>query len=145
MGAGARISEGPVSACFCLLCRAYKRKLHFCSALDKYVNIDERQMLLMEGGTAAEVEGLDSNTGKCTVFENRRIMKYYLFNRVGLEKEYKKKKPHYNKETEECVRSILDPETNKYVDNSMFVIMKDWLKKLEFWRISKANVSESKG
>ena len=95
----------PTSACFCLLCRAYKRKLHYCSALDKYVNIDERQMLLMEGDTAAEVEGLDSNTGKCTVFENRRIMKYFLFNRVGLEKEYKKQKVEHdnNKEKEESV------------------------------------------
>ena len=109
------------------------------------MNIDERQMLLMEGDTAAEVEGLDSNTGKCTVFENRRIMKYYLFNRVELEKEYKKQKVEHNNnkekeeslrsrneecvrsQREECVRSVLDQETNNYVDNRMFEHMKAWI------------------
>ena len=86
---------------------------------------------MLEGDTAAEVEGLFSNTGKCTVFENRKIMKYYLFNRIKMEKENKKQREPLcedDREKKECIRSILDPETNKYVDNRMFDIMKDWIK-----------------
>ena len=72
----------PANVPFCLLCRAYKKKIHFCSALDKYVNIDDRNLIMLEGDTAAAVEGLVCNTGKCTMFETRKIMKYYLVSRI---------------------------------------------------------------
>ena len=43
---------------------------------------------MLEGDSAAEVEGIDSNTGKkCYMFETRKEMKNYLFNRVKKEKE----------------------------------------------------------
>ena len=78
----------PANVPFCLLCRAYKKKIHFCSALDKYVNIDDRNLIMLEGDTADEVEGLISNTGKkCYMFETRKEMKNYLFERVKKEKE----------------------------------------------------------
>ena len=73
-------------------------------------------------------------------------MKYVFFNRVGLEKEYNKRKVEHDnnkeqagagglrnkhgtwtKENEECVRSIIDQETNNYIDNRMFEHMKDWI------------------
>ena len=82
----------PHSSTFCILCRMYKSNLHYCVALNRYVNVDERQMLLIEGDTEAEVVGMENNTGKATLFENRRIMKFVLFNRVGIEKLYKKTK-----------------------------------------------------
>merc|ERR1712241_1205236 len=39
----------PANVPFCFLCRLYKRKIHFCSALDKYVNIDVRNLIMLEG------------------------------------------------------------------------------------------------
>ena len=130
----------PHNSTFCLLCRAYTPRVHYCVALNRYVNVDERQMLLIEGDTEAEVVGMENNTGKATLFENRRIMKFVLFNRVGLETEYKKHSPYkqpgegirndhgvWTKQNEECVKSIIDQDTNNYIDNTMFERMKDWI------------------
>ena len=75
---------------FCLLCLAYKEKIHYCANLRKYVNIDDKNLILLEGVNADEVEGIFSNTGKCTVFETRKEMRTYLLNRVKKEQEAKK-------------------------------------------------------
>jgi len=79
----------PENVPFCLLCLAYKEKIHYCANLRKYVNIDDKNLILLEGVNADEVAGIFSNTGKCTMFETRKEMRTYLYrrNRINEEKE----------------------------------------------------------
>ena len=80
----------PNNVPFCLLCLAYKNKIHYCSAVNKYINLDERSLVMIEGVNAEEVEGRFSNTGTCRVFETKKEMRTYLCNRVKKEQEAKK-------------------------------------------------------
>ena len=80
----------PNNVPFCFMCMAYKNKIHYCSAVNKYINLDVRSLVMIEGVNAEEVEGIFSNTGKCTVFETRKEMRTYLLNRVKKEQEAKK-------------------------------------------------------
>jgi len=80
----------PNNVPFCLLCLAYKNKIHYCSAVNKYINLDERSLVMIEGVNAEEVEGRFSNTGTCRIFETKKEMRTYLCNRVKKEQEAKK-------------------------------------------------------
>ena len=80
----------PNNVPFCLLCLAYKNKIHYCSAVNKYINLDERSLVMIEGVNAEEVEGRFSNTGTCRIFETKKEMRTYLCNRVIKEQEAKK-------------------------------------------------------
>jgi len=71
----------PSNVPFCILCKAYKEKIHYCSAIKKYINQDDKNFIMLEGDTAAEVEGRFSNTGTCRVFQTRKEMKEHLVNR----------------------------------------------------------------
>jgi len=79
----------PNNVPFCLLCKAYKSKIHYCSGVNKYLNLDDRNLVLIEGVNADEVEGRFSNTGECTMFGTKREMRTYLWNRAIREKEKK--------------------------------------------------------
>ena len=79
----------PNNVPFCLLCKAYKSKIHYCTGVNKYLNLDDRNLVLIEGVNADEVEGRFSNTGKCTMFGTKREMRTYLWDRAIKEKEKK--------------------------------------------------------
>ena len=56
--------------------------------MNKYVNIDARNLIMLEGDTAEDVEGLVCNTRKTTyMFDTKKEMNNYLFKRVKKEKE----------------------------------------------------------
>ena len=44
---------------FCFICKYYKAKIHYCSALGKYVNLDDRNLVFVEGDTQSSVEGYE--------------------------------------------------------------------------------------
>ena len=46
----------PAHMIFCYMCRYYKAKIHYCSALKKYLNIDDRNLVFVEGNTQTLVE-----------------------------------------------------------------------------------------
>lgn len=79
----------PNNVPFCVMCMAYKNKIHYCSAVNKYINLDVRSLVMIEGVNAEEVEGRFSNTGKCRIFETKKEMRTYLCNRVKREQEAK--------------------------------------------------------
>merc|ERR1711942_143056 len=79
----------PSNVPFCLLCKAYKSKIHYCSGVNKSLNLDDRNLVLIEGVNADEVEGRFSNRGECTMFGTKREMRTYLWNRAIREKEKK--------------------------------------------------------
>ena len=62
----------------------------------KYINIDDRNLIMIEGVNAEEVEGIFSNKGKCTIFETKKEMRTYLCNRVREEKEAKETRVNSN-------------------------------------------------
>ena len=64
---------------------------------------------MLEGDTAAEVEGLFSNTGKCSMFETKKEMRIYLYNWAKNEK----------REKERDI-SIFDEKTKEWVSVSLF-------------------------
>ena len=95
-------------------------------------------MLLIEGDTEAEVVGMENNTGKTTLFENRRIMKFVLFNRAEIEWKYKYIKEDkngldmwgkkcWNPSAITCIESILDKDTNVYIDTKMLEHINTWI------------------
>ena len=49
----------PAHMVFCFMCKYYKDKIHYCSALGKYVNIDDRNLVFVEGDTQSSVEGFE--------------------------------------------------------------------------------------
>jgi len=81
----------PNNVPFCLLCKAYKSKIHYCTGVNKYLNLDDRNLVLIEGVNADEVEGRFSNTGKCTMFGTKREMRTYLWSRAIREKEIRER------------------------------------------------------
>ena len=73
----------PAHVTFCYMCFSYREKIHFCSARMEYVNIDERHLILLQGETPEEVEGLESTKHPFLhrMFDTRRQMRnklYYL-------------------------------------------------------------------
>ena len=135
---------------FCIMCRAYTPRIHYC--VDRYVNIDDKQLLIIEGDTEAEVLGIENNTGKTTLFENRKCMKFVLFNREGIKRRYKYiqedehgqfKKPGTNIGGNKfgnplaitCIESILDKHTNVYIDTKILEHINNWIE----WSGLKAN------
>ena len=71
----------PAHMIFCCMCRYYKAKIHYCSALRKYVNIDDRNLVFVEGNTQSSVEGYEElRVGKfqTRMFDTRKEMKYWL-------------------------------------------------------------------
>ena len=71
----------PAHMIFCFICRYYKAKIHYCSALRKYVNIDDRNLVFVEGNTQSSVEGYEElRVGKfqTRMFDTRKEMKYWL-------------------------------------------------------------------
>ena len=76
----------PARMIFCFVCRYYKAKIHYCSALRKYVNIDVCNLVFVEGDTQSSVEGYEElRYGKFQtwMFETRYEMKLGLKNLVG--------------------------------------------------------------
>ena len=70
---------------FCYMCRYHKAKIHFCSAVKKYVNIADRNLVLVEGNTHSSVEGYEElRFGKfrTKTFETRQEMKQWMLNKV---------------------------------------------------------------
>jgi len=49
----------PAHMVFCFICKYYKAKIHYCSALGKYVNLDDRNLFFVEGDTQNSVEGFE--------------------------------------------------------------------------------------
>ena len=134
------------------MCKAYTKNIHYCVALNKYIQVDDRQLVIIEGDTEAEVLGIETNTGKTTIFENRKCMKFLLFNRIELERQYKYiqemeygkcKKPGTNfwghecerKLAKTCIKSILDTNTNVYIDTKMMEHLNFWIE----WSLFEAN------
>ena len=65
----------PFNNPFCFMCFKYVEKIHFCSSQNKYFNIDERNLFLMEGDTPDQVSGTSDNPGKCWVFQTKKEMR----------------------------------------------------------------------
>ena len=77
----------PAYVTFCFICRTYKRKIHYCIGIGKYINIDDKNLITLEGESAAEVEGISSQTKKeCHFFITRKDMRTEMFNRVSEDK-----------------------------------------------------------
>ena len=71
----------PSHMVFCFICKYYKEKIHYCSALGKYVNLDDRNLFFVEGDTQNSVEGFEElRVGKFQtwMFETRFEMKQGL-------------------------------------------------------------------
>ena len=47
-----RRQQIPAHVTFCYLCLAYKEKIHYCTNLKKYVNLDDKNLIMIEGDTA---------------------------------------------------------------------------------------------
>ena len=130
------------------MCKAYTKNIHYCVALNKYIQVDDRQMVIIEGDTEAEVLGIETDTGKTMFFENRKCMKFVLFNRIGLERYYKYiqeeegtkdwnpcKEPGTNFLGKKCgsnlavtcIESILEKNTNVYIDTKMLEHLNFWI------------------
>ena len=78
---------------FCFMCKYYKDKIHYCSALGKYVNIDDKNLVFVEGYTHSSVEGYEElRVGKFRtwMFDTRNEMKYWLKNIVKIRESDKK-------------------------------------------------------
>ena len=71
----------PFNVPFCFMCLKYVEKIHFCSELDKYLNIDERNLFFIEGDTPDQVTGVSDKTGKCSVFQTKNEMKNGMIDR----------------------------------------------------------------
>ena len=94
---------------FCYMCKYYKTKIHFCSAVKKYVNIDERNCVVIEGDTASSIEGYEEmrTAGwRTKTFATRMAMKQWMRDRVA------------------CL-SVWDPLTNENFLTSVYDFKKD--------------------
>ena len=59
----------PSHMVFCFICKYYKEKIHYCSALEKYVNLDDRNLFFVEGDTQNSVEGFEElRVGKSQIW-----------------------------------------------------------------------------
>ena len=59
----------PAHMVFCFICKYYKEKIHYCSALEKYVNLDDRNLFFVEGDTQNSVEGFEElRVGKSQIW-----------------------------------------------------------------------------
>ena len=75
----------PSHITFCYMCNYYKSKIHFCSAVKKYVNIDERNCVVIKGNTQSSIEGYEEmrTAGwRTKTFATRQEMKQWMRNRV---------------------------------------------------------------
>ena len=70
----------PPHVTFCFICNQYKRQIHYCIETGSYINIDDKNIIILEGDSAAAVEGKSSQTKKVNRFKTRWEMRTYMSN-----------------------------------------------------------------
>merc|ERR1712002_459699 len=72
----------PPHVTFCFICDQYKRQIHYCIETRSYLNIDEKNIIILEGETAAAVEGMSRKSyGRVNRFKTRWDMRTYMWNK----------------------------------------------------------------
>merc|ERR1712226_1748914 len=66
---------------FCFICHQYKGRIHYCIETGSYINIDDKNMLILQGESAASVEGKSSKPKKVNSFKSRWDMREYMSNK----------------------------------------------------------------
>jgi len=118
----------PFNQVFCFMCLKYVEKIHYCERIKMYINIDDKNLILLWGSSPDQVTGI-SGTKNCTVFERRKDMKNHL---ISLR----------NQVDVPCV--VIDEVTNEHLEVTGFDLtdMGDLEKAMELARKKKAEKAE---
>ena len=69
----------PRGILFCYMCKMYREKIHYCTKMKYFYNIDYQNLIIIEGNNPDEVEATHARGGRVEMFDSLKDMRLALW------------------------------------------------------------------